>query len=181
MPGFLDASGYGGTTRIDLGGGYWCDVKNSLSVAEKAHVDECMGSRQKVDVGGQRQFAELDIGASRREMVVQSLVEWNLDDEDGTVWPLDAGGKFAGRRGNQYPPGCPRRLSVERLPGPVFDQVWGVCDGLDSPRQGREAADFPGQAERGDPDGDGGAAGPAEVPDRAGVLEGAGDPAGYPA
>lgn len=182
LPGFLDASGYGGTTRIPLGGGYWCDVKNSLSVAEKAFVDDCMGAKQKVDVAGQRQFAELDISASRREMVIQSLVDWNVDDPDGTVWPLDAGAKFAGRgNANPYPPGCPRRQSVERLPGPVFDVIWAKCDELDAPRSGREAADFPVPAERGDQDGDGRAAGPAAVPDGTGTVEGTGAEAGYAA
>lgn len=175
MPGFLDDTGYGGTTKVDLGKGYWAEVKNCLSTAEKEWVDNLLGGKQKVDVGPQRQFAELDIGGSRIEMVVQSLVDWNITDPDGTVWPLDAGGKFAGRGNeNPYPPGCPRRLSVARLPSPARDQIWAKCDELDNPRQGREAADFPGPDVVGDQDGNAGTAGAAPVPDGAGAVEAAG-------
>lgn len=175
MPGFLDATGYGGTTKIELGGGYWAEVKNCLSTAEKEWVDNLLGGKQKVDVSVQRQYADLDIGGSRTEMVVQSLVAWNIDDPDGTVWPLDAGGKFAGRDGqNPYPPNCPRRQSVARLPAPVKDQIWAKCDELDNPRQGREAADFPDPDVGGDPDGDAGAASAPPVPDGTGDVEAAG-------
>ena len=173
MPGFLQASGYDGTTRIDLGNGYWADVKNCLSAEEMAFVENTMGAgKQRIDVSnGGRQFAELDIRSSWTEMVVQSLAGWNVDDPDGTVWPLDAGGKFAGRGGeNPYPPGCPRRASVARLPDPVFKTIWQRCDSLNSPRSGAEAASFPGPAVGGDQDGDGGAAGPAPVPTGAGTV-----------
>lgn len=185
MPGFLQASGYDGTEKIDLGNGYWAEVKRCLSAEEMAFVENTMGAgKQRIDVSnGGRQFAELDIRASWTEMVVQSLAGWNLDEDDGrTTWPLDAGGRFAGRGGeNPYPPGCPRRLSVARLPDPVFKQIWAKCDELNSPRQGREAAGFPGEDERGDPDGDGGAAGPGPVPGGAHAMaelrayEGAGE------
>lgn len=176
MPGFLEDTGYGGTTKVDLGGGYWAEVKNCLSTAEKEWVDALLGGKQKVDVGGQRQFAELDIAGSRTEMVVQSLVEWNITEEDGrTTWPLDAGGKFAGRGDqNPYPPGCPRRQSIARLPAPTRDQIWAKCDELDNPRQGREAADFPVPDVSGDQDGDAGSAGTSPVPDGAGDVEAAG-------
>lgn len=181
MPGFLQASGYDGTEKIDLGNGYWAEVKRCLSAEEMAFVENTMGAgRQRIDVSnGGRQFAELDIRSSWTEMVVQSLASWNVDDPDGTVWPLDAGGKFSGRGGeNPYPPGCPRRVSVARLPDPVFKVIWAKCDELNAPRTGREAADFPGQDERGDQDGDTGASDPAAVPDGAGVLEGTGAEAG---
>jgi hypothetical protein len=189
MPGFLEASGYTGTETIDLGNGYHAEVKKCLSAAEMTYVENTLGAgKQKIDVSnGGRQFAELDLRASWTEMVVQSLVSWNLDEDDGhTPWPLDAGGKFAGRGGeNPYPPGCPRRQSVARLPDPVFKVIWQKCDELNSPKRGAEAASFPEQDERGDPDGDTGAAGPAAVPDRAGVLAAAGvdegDGAGAPA
>ena len=175
MPGFLQASGYDGTEKIDLGEGYWAEVKKCLSAEEMAFVENTMGAgKQRIDVSnGGRQFAELDIRSSWNEMVVQSLAGWNVDDPDGTVWPLGAGGKFAGRGGeNPYPPGCPRRLSVARLPDPVFKQIWAKCDELNSPRTGREAADFPDPDELGDQDGDTGATGPGAVPGGEGAMEG---------
>lgn len=169
--GFLAA--YEGTERIDLGRGFWADVKKCLSTAEMGHVEATMGSgRQKVDVSnGGRQFAELDIRASWLELVVQSLVEWNLtEDDDRTVWPLDAGSHPVKPGDNPYPRGCPRRRSVNRLPDPVFKQIWKVCDELNSPQQGAEAASFPEQDELGDPDGDAGASDPGAVPDRTGAV-----------
>lgn len=165
MPGFLDDSGYSGTTKIDLGHGYWAEVKNCLSAEEMALVEGVLGAgKQKVDMlGGQRQFAEMDIRASWNELVVQSLAGWNLTEPDGrTVWPLDAGGKFAGRGGeNPYPPGCPRRQSVARLPDPAFKLIWQECDELNSPRKGADAVSFPDEPVGGGPDGGAGAAGPA--------------------
>lgn len=174
MPGFLEASGYDGTKKIDLGNGYWAEVKNCLTATEMAFVENTMGAgKQRIDVSnGGRQFAELDIRSSWTEMVVQSLVSWNIDETDGeTLWPLGAGEKFAGRGGeNPYPPGCPRRLSVARLPDPVFKAIWQECDTLNSPRTGAEAASFPEQDVSGDPDGDGGASGPGPVPGGAGAM-----------
>lgn len=174
MPGFLQASGYDGTEKIPLGNGYWAEVKKCLSAEEMTFVENVMGAgRQKIDVSnGGRQFAELDLRASWTEMVVQSLVAWNIDDPDGTPWSLDAGGKFAGRGGeNPYPPNCPRRHSIARLPDPTFKAIWQKCDELNSPRSGREAADFPEPDERGDQDGDAGAAGPGPVPGGEGAVD----------
>jgi len=160
--GFLSVSGYEGTEKVDLGNGYWCEVKRCLTSAEKARVDDLLGAKQRVDVAGKTQFAELDYSAMRTEMLVQSLVAWNLDDDNGDEWPLDAGGKFAGRGSeNPWPPGCPRRQSVARLPSPVFDVIYEKCDELNSPRRGADAVSFPDPAVGGGPDGDGGPAGPA--------------------
>lgn len=169
MPGFLSASGYEGDETIDLGNGYWVKVKRCLSAAEMTRVENTMGAgRQRIDVsGGGRQFTELDIRGSWTEMVVESLVAWNIDDEDGTVWSLEP-------EKGPYSPGCVRRQSVARLPDPVFKLIWQRCDELNAPRKGPEAASFPEQAVGGDPDGDAGAAGPVEVPDGTGVLEAAG-------
>jgi hypothetical protein len=170
MSGFLEASGYYGEEEIDLGNGYWVKVKKCLSSEEMGFVEDTLGAgRQKIDVSnGGRQFAELDLRASWREMVVQSLASWNIDGDPwpkGTIWPLDAGARFAGRGGeNPYPAGCPRRQAVAALPDPVFKQVWQKCDQLNSPQRGSEAASFPDQDERRDPDGDTGAAGAAPVP-----------------
>ena len=161
MPGFLSA--YEGTERVDLGGGYWADVKKCLSKKENGAVETAMGSRQRVDVSAGRQFANIDTGAARVEMVIASLVAWNLDDADGTIWPL-------GPDKAPFPPGCPRRQSVDRLPAPVFDQIWKRCDELNGQEAPAGRKRFPDPAELGDPDGDGGPAGPAGLPDGAGVL-----------
>jgi hypothetical protein len=170
MSGFL--SEYEGTERIELGRGYWADVKKCLSRGEMAHMEAAMGGRQQVDVTKGRQYAQLDTGAGRTELVVRSLVAWNLDDADGTVWSLDPGKP-------PFSPGCERRQSVARLPGPVFDRIWKRCDDLNGPVKDPSAkATFPGEDVGGDPDGDTGTADPASVPDRAGDVAAAGPDAG---
>jgi len=85
MPGFLDDLGYGGTTRIDLGKDYWVEVKNCLTEEEIGFVNDLLGGKQRVDVGGQRQFAEMNVTASRTETLVMAIVDWNVSDPDGTV------------------------------------------------------------------------------------------------
>ena len=171
MPGFLEASGYEGTQRIDLGNGYWADVKKCLTTEEKARVDDLLGGKQQVDVAGQRQYASMDYTASRREMVIQSLVAWNLTDPDGSTWLLLPESRPTGK---PYPAGSLRRLSVGRLPAPVFEQIFAVCDELNSPRKGADAVTFPDGPVGGDPDGDGGAGDPAAVPDGTGTVAAAG-------
>lgn len=181
MPGFLAAAGYDGTEKIDLGHGYWAEVKRCLNTTEMGMVENVMGGgRQTIDVSqGGKRFAELNIRASRVEMVVQSIVSWNVDDDSGQPWPLD--GVPDPKSGNiHYPPGCLRRQSVAKLPGPVFDQIWKVCDDLNSPLAGQAAAGFPGQPVSSDPDGGDGTAGAAAVPDGAGVLDAAGLDEGDP-
>jgi len=163
MPGFLSASGYEGTHVIDLGDvapGYTIEVKRYLSEAEAGFVETAMmGGKQRVEMNANRQFSDIDTRAGRVELVVQSLGSWNLDDPDGTVWPLDSGIDTAPKPGvNPYPPGCPRRRSVARLPSPLFDLVWEQCNKLNEPRKGADAAQFPDPAVGGGPDGERGAA-----------------------
>lgn len=167
MPGFLSA--YEGTEHIDLGNGYWADVKKFLSSKEYAPVEAALGGKQRMDVGSGQKYVELDSRKGRTELVVASLVAWNLDDADGTIWPLSPDKP-------PYSPGCERRQSVDRLPDVVFNRIWQVCDTANDP-ESADPARFPGPAELGDPDGDTGAGGPAAVPDRAGdVAEVRADP-----
>ena len=169
MPGFLAASGYEGTERIDLGNGYWCDVKKCLTSAESGRAEAVMIGNHRL--GNSGQSADVNSRGYRTEMVVLSLVDWNLDDEDGNKWPLD-GNEVNGR--TVYSPGCLRRQSVARLPEPVFETIFKRVDDLNSPRKGTEAASFPDQDERGDQDGDRTAPGAGQVPDGTPVLEGTG-------
>jgi hypothetical protein len=148
MSGFLSA--YEGTERIDLGSGYWADVKLCLSTEEYGAVEGQMGGgKQRVELGA-RQFMQMDIRGARVEMVVRSLVDWNLDDPDGTVWDLTAEKN--------------RRANVNRLPAPVFDQIWKKCDELNGKRTPAETATFPDPADGSDPVGAGLPGGTAVVP-----------------
>lgn len=151
MPGFLDTAGYAGTTEIDLGHGYQVTVKNCLTSDEYAHVQQLLGNgRATVRLNGGPSAVSIDLPAAMREMAFRSVVTWNLDDEDGTPWPLE--------------PEKDKRASVARLPYPVLQQVYEKCDELNSPRQGKDAAQFPGEALSGAEDGGGGAAGADGLP-----------------
>ncbi len=163
MSGFLSA--YDGVERIELGRGYWVDVKKCLSHAELQMAQGKMGAgRQTVEAGG-RQYATLDMNAFENELIVLSLVDWNLDDDNGVKWPLA--------------PDRARRDSVARLPGSVASVIFQRCNELNGPRSKREAATFPDEAVGGDPDGDLGSPGAGVVPDPAGLLgEARADPAG---
>lgn len=163
MAGFLSA--YDGTERVEFGRGYWADVKRCLSHAEQQRAQAKLGAgRQSIDLSG-RASAVVDMNAFETEMIVLSLVAWNLDDEDGTVWPLA--------------PDKARRESVARLPASVAASIFQKCNELNGPMDKREAAGFPGADLGGGEVGDGGAAGVGVVPDPAGVLGEAGpDPAG---
>jgi hypothetical protein len=161
LPGFLDDLGYSGTTTIDLGKGYWVTVKNCLTEEEIGFVNDLLGGKQRVDVGQQRQYAEMNVTASRTETLVMAIVDWNISDPDGTVWPLLPAER---KPGQAYPANSVRRLSVARLPAAVSTLLYEKVDALNALRTGQEAAQFPGEPVGGDPDGGTGAGGPAEVP-----------------
>lgn len=154
MPGFLSA--YEGVERIELGRGYWVDVKRCLSHFELQQAQAKMGAgRQTVEATG-RQYATIDMNAFENELIVLSVVDWNLDDENGQTWPLA--------------PDAARRRSVARLPAAVASQIFTRCNELNGPAPAREAAQFPGEGLGGDPVRDAGADGVGVLPDPAGVL-----------
>lgn len=163
MGGFLSA--YSGTRRIDVGGGYWIEVKDCLSIAEKQRTERAMYGTPTVDLGG-RASADLDLTGFHTEMLVQSIVAWNLDDEDGTVWPLT--------------PDKVKRASIARLPGPVFDRVFKVVNDLNGPQKPQESAQFRDAGGCGDPDGDAGTGIPVDVLDGAAAVAAPGAAPGGP-
>jgi hypothetical protein len=144
LPGFL--SEYEGTERVELGGGYWVEIKKCLSRTEYQKVQDLLGGgRQTVNMSGTR-LMQMDVGASQEEMLFQSVTDWNLDDEAGVKWPLA--------------PEKDKRANIRRLPASAFLTVFQACDELNGPRAGKEAAQFPEGAERGAEDGDDSPAGP---------------------
>jgi hypothetical protein len=165
MPGFLSA--YEGTTYIDLGDlvpGYWVKVKKSLSSTELGWAQTAMGAdRQRLEGNG-NQYADLNVKAFQHELIVQSLDSWNLTDADDAPLPLDAGQTAPRRDQNPYPPGCPRRVSVGRLPAVVFARIYDACNDQMGDRDTAEAATFPDGTERGGLDGDAGPADPSGLP-----------------
>lgn len=141
-------SAYSGTRRVDLGGGYWVDVKTCLSIVEKQRADKMLTSDPVVDQSGHG-TAKVDLPAFQTEMVVHSITGWNLDEEDGTVWALS--------------PEPVKRKNIARLPAPVFDEIYRVVDELNGKPPAREQAQFPVAGVGGDPHGHAGPAQPVDV------------------
>lgn len=161
MPGFLDDLGYSGTTKINVGKDYWVEVKNCLTEEELGFVQDLLGGKQRVDVGQQRQFAEMNVTASHREALVNAIVDWNITDKAGEKWPLLPAERQPGK---PFPENSARRFSVARLPGAVATLVYEKVDALNALRTGQEAAQFPGEPVGGGPDGGDGPGSPSEVP-----------------
>jgi hypothetical protein len=149
--GFLSA--YSGTQKIDLGGGYWIEVRECLSIVDKQRAEKALASSPKVDMSGNGTVS-LDTVAFHNAMLEASIVAWNLDDDNGTVWALA--------------PSNVKRDNIARLPAPVFDQVWQVVNDLNGPRERADQVRFPEPGVVGDQVGDGGSAEPADV--RAGAA-----------
>jgi hypothetical protein len=141
--GFLSA--YSGTKRIDFDGGYWVEVKECLNIVEKQRAERALTGTPTVDMNG-RGTARMDQIAFHNEMLAAAITGWNLDDDDGAVWPLT--------------PDSVKRSNIARLPAPVFDQILRVVDGLNGPRGRDEQVRFPDAGDGGDPVGDDGSGEP---------------------
>lgn len=144
--GFL--SHYSGVQRVELDADYWVDVKKCLTVAEKQRAESALTSNPVVDMNGHG-TAKVDMPAFHNEMMFASIVDWNLDDEDGTKWALA--------------PERIKRLNIARIPAPVFDQIWKVINELNGPQPKDERIRFPVDGVGSDPDGDAGTSDAGDV------------------
>lgn len=139
--GFLSA--YSGTRKIDVGGGYWIEVRECLPIMDKQRAEKALAGAPRVDMAGNG-TVDLDTVGFHNAMVEASIVAWNLDDDNGQVWLLA--------------PDSVKRQNIARLPAPVFDQVWEVVNELNGPRETADKVRFPESGVGGDPVGDGGSA-----------------------
>lgn len=155
--GFLSA--YSGVQRIDVGGGYWIEVRECLPIMEKQRAEKALASAPRLDMTGNGSVA-FDHVAFANEMMTSSIVDWNLDDDNGQIWPLA--------------PDSVKRQNIARLPAPVFDQVWDVVNRLNGPRETAEQVRFPEPGVGGDQVGNGGAAVVEDVRAGAAALAAAG-------
>lgn len=154
--GFLSA--YSGVRRVEIGprepdGVYWVDLREHLSQGSKEKGDRAL---QTMHVVNGRPQVTPDVVEYRQQLVLASIADWNLDDDNGQTWPVNM-------------------QSVKRLPGSVFDQLWAVIDETNAPLSTEERRRFPAGGLGGDPDGVGGAAVPVDVLDPAAVLAAPGD------
>lgn len=155
--GFLSA--YSGVRRVEIGdpdSKYWVDIKEHLSQGAKEKGDRALQQTHVVD--GKAQMTP-DVVEFRQQLVLASIDGWNLDDDNGIVWPINM-------------------QNVKRLPAAVFDELWTVVDETNVPLSTAERRRFPAGDLGGDPDGDAGAGGPVDVLDSAAVLAAPGDDQG---
>lgn len=157
--GFLDDEKISGTTTVDLGRGYWVELRNCLP-REKTKIAEGLltGATIVKDAEGTRATNTADY---RTYLVRASIVAWNLDDGDGDdarVWPYNNDAAIA--RG------------VDRLPEKHFQKLWAKVDELNQEDDEEEQARFREGHDLGDQGGAAGAAEPVEVRAGAVALEG---------
>jgi len=148
--GFLSA--YSGTQKVTVGDparGYWVEIREYVSQGDKTKAEQVLQGRQRVN--GSDVVMDMDVAGYRQLMVVASIVSWNLDDDNGRVWPINL-------------------QSVRQLPGPEFDRIWKVVDELNAPASSGERRQFPDSRDGGDPVGSTGGEQPAVTGD---VLAGA--------
>lgn len=181
-------SRYEGIERLDIGDGYWIAVKKCLSWAE-AEDAERAGVTMKVNPGSGRKPDEprtsisMDPETKLFEQVLASLVDWNLDDEDGHTWSLDwdREAEKAAKEARRPNWKSPRRKNLERLPRPVFEIVSQFVARANRAPSRDEAGSFPEDGLSSDPVEPDDARDDREVLDGAGILAGAGSAGGHPA
>lgn len=147
--GFMSA--YDGTFTVQIphpDKAYWVVLKKHLS---HGGTERSTAALQALSMVDGKPVPAPDVFRSQSERVLASVVEWNLDDDNGTVWPVNM-------------------QSVRRLPDAVFTQLHDAIEASNAPRPAAEQARFPGEGVSGDPDGDARPAIADDVPAAAGVL-----------
>lgn len=115
---------YSGTDTITLPTNpkYFVKLRKCLSRAQLKQA-EGMLTQAVIDMQGNGSIRP-DVSGYRNAMVLFSLAEWNIDDEDGNVLPINPS-------------------TVDLLAGPDFDAVWNRVDKLNSEMEPEDQARFP--------------------------------------
>jgi len=132
--GFLSA--YSSTTKVEIkhpDKEYWVIIKDCLTQGEKTVAENAL-TQSQFTVGDENVQMSVDVATYRQLMVLTSIKEWNLDDEAGTVWPVDL-------------------EHVQGLPGTEFDRIWKIVDEKNKPATSEEKRRFPAGGVSGDQDG----------------------------
>lgn len=118
--GFLSV--YSGVKRIvvDSERDYWVDLLEYVSQGGREEAERALASMTFVDG---KTVPSPDVAKFRQLSVFAAVSAWNLDDEDGTAWPVTL-------------------RNVQRLPGVVFDQLWEAVDSANSSRSSEESQKF---------------------------------------
>jgi hypothetical protein len=150
MSGFLSA--YDGTFRITIPHphkDYWVELRKHL---QHGATEKFMSELQTVTVIDGKAQAKPNVWKSQSEKVLASIVNWNLDDANGTIWPVNM-------------------QNLRRLPEAVFDQIHDAIEESNKPLPAEERAQFPDEGAGGDQARDGGPAEPEHLFGGAGAVE----------
>lgn len=145
--GFLTT--YDGTERVELDGGYWVDLRKHLSTGAKETADRHLQTMTVVDG---KPCPAPDVVRARQQLVLASIDGWNLDDDNGHIWPINI-------------------QSVKRLPETVFDRLREKIEDLAAPLPAEERAQFPDESPDSDPHGHPRPAVATDVPDGTGTVQ----------
>ena len=137
--GFL--SKFTGTNRVDLGDGFWVDVRKFLTSEQQDAIDtELIKPTMQIVPDGKGKFrqelvAAMDMAAFGRETAAQAIVAWNLTDTDDAPLPCATVEE--------------RRRSLAKIPAPIVRQIADAIGKEDDV----DRDTFPGTGEAGTPDG----------------------------
>jgi hypothetical protein len=148
LPGFL--SGYSGFTRLTFGdeGEWWVEVRDHLrrgefKSAQQALVRPIMRYEGVGDKATASTSGAIDTQSYQNELVISSIIAWNLTDEAGNELPLA--------------PDAARRASVDLLPTEVFDRILDHVTNGTPGADAKKAKEEAGASEDFRPDGSAGA------------------------
>ena len=142
--------------RVDLGNGYWADLRE-ITADEYTDVEKHLS---RTVVMGDKVEIRPDLTGFRKAMVLASIHDWNLTDENDKPLPLR--------------PHSERVQSIGRLPVWAFERIREVADGMNGKRKGKDEAQFRDAGAGGAEVGESGSGVVPELPDGVGVLEAAG-------
>lgn len=148
---------------------WWVDVKLGLSVEEAEKAEEALINtrveEQRTARGKMRTVVrpEMRLMPHMFEVVLCSIVNWNLTDEQDQPLPLDH--DYEVEEKTKRP--SPRRLSLKKIPQASYDKISEVVMAANRPMSREETASF---LDAGDVDGPGDR---DQRPDDPGVPDGA--------
>lgn len=69
-------------TRVDLGNGYWADVRTSLTMGQQKALARMSGNRDESQIQAD---LKMEIGSAYLAIIIAA---WNLDGDDGQILPI---------------------------------------------------------------------------------------------
>jgi hypothetical protein len=117
-------SSYEGIYRLNVGPtglDYYIDVREHITYHEREAAEKALS---EMKINGTQANVNPDVTRYRRQLVLAHIKEWNLDNEDGTIWPVDF-------------------EHVGKLPDDVFDLVWQQVDAAPGKRDKAAQRRFP--------------------------------------